>query len=249
MQEGLPVAGKLGCRGVILAVRPSRLFFITDSVSNCHYLVDTGLAFSIMLWESPEAPAGPVLTAADGHRIHCWGEWPCTVTIAGVACRWNFLLAAVSFPIIVIDFLHHHSLLVDMANLHLLTGELSAAAVCSIANLGTQAAWPRSYTVVVLGSTPSSPGPSTPSSGFSPPSPGIASAAVPALPPDSDWAAALKSCFLTVFNPGSMVSLDHPPHGVQHLIITIGQPSTAMFHRLDPTRLMAAKARISGNVG
>jgi hypothetical protein len=71
MQEGLPVARKLAFRGMILAVRPGRLFFITDSVSSCHYLVDTGLAFSIMLWESPEAPAGPVLTAADGRLIHC----------------------------------------------------------------------------------------------------------------------------------------------------------------------------------
>ncbi len=33
-----------------------------------------------------------------------------------------------------------------------------------------------------------------------------------------------------------------PPHGVQHVITTIGQPCTARFRRLDPSRLAAAKA-------
>jgi hypothetical protein len=37
------------------------------------------------------------------------------VTIGGVPRQWNFLLAAVSFPIIGIDFLRCHGLLVDVA--------------------------------------------------------------------------------------------------------------------------------------
>jgi hypothetical protein len=45
---GLLVARKLGCRGVISAVRPGRPFYITDSVTSLRYLVDTGSAFSIM---------------------------------------------------------------------------------------------------------------------------------------------------------------------------------------------------------
>jgi hypothetical protein len=99
------VAGKLGCRGVISAVRPGRLFYITDSVSNRRYLVDTGLAFSIMPWESTDTPSGPSLTAADGRHIPCWGERSCTITIAGVARHWDFLLAGVSFPIIGMDWI------------------------------------------------------------------------------------------------------------------------------------------------
>jgi hypothetical protein len=60
------VAGKLGGRGVISAVRPGRLFYITDSMSSRCYLVDTGSAFSIMPWESSDSPSGPSLTAVDG---------------------------------------------------------------------------------------------------------------------------------------------------------------------------------------
>jgi hypothetical protein len=75
------MAGKLGGRGRYLGGTPRPpLLYITDSVSNCHYLVDTGSAFSII-------PSGPSLTAADGRHIPCWGEWSCTVTIAGVARR------------------------------------------------------------------------------------------------------------------------------------------------------------------
>ncbi len=99
------MAGKLGCRGVISAIRPGRLFYVTDSVSGRRYLVDTGSAFSIMPWESSSLPSGPTLTAADGRLIPCWGERSFAVTIAGVVRRWDFLLAAVSFPIIGIDFL------------------------------------------------------------------------------------------------------------------------------------------------
>jgi hypothetical protein len=62
------------------------------------------------------------------------------VTIAGVAHRWDFLLAAVSFPNIGIDFLRHHGLLTDVANLCLLPGKLPVAAVCAIADPAAQAA-------------------------------------------------------------------------------------------------------------
>jgi hypothetical protein len=54
------------------------------------------------------------------------------VTIAGVARRWDFLLAGVNCPIIGIDFLRHHGLLVDVANLRLLPGTPPPAAVCAI---------------------------------------------------------------------------------------------------------------------
>jgi hypothetical protein len=110
------LAGKLGRRGVVAAVRPGRLFFISDSVSHRRYLVDTGSAFSIMPWKSAESPSGPNLSGADGRRIPCWGERPFTVTIGDIPRQWQFLLAAVSFPILGVDFLRHHSLAVDVAN-------------------------------------------------------------------------------------------------------------------------------------
>jgi hypothetical protein len=83
------VAGKLGCRDVVSAVRPGRLFYITDSVTSRHYLADTGSAFSVMPWESSDTPVGPTLTASDGRRIPCWGERPFTVTIGGVISCWR----------------------------------------------------------------------------------------------------------------------------------------------------------------
>jgi hypothetical protein len=116
---GVCLAGKLGHRGVVAAVRPGRLFFVTDSTSQRRYLVDTGSAFSIMPWQSSAPPSGPSLASADGRRIPCWGEQLFTVTIGGVPRQWRFLLMAVSLPILGVDFLRHHSLVVDVANLRL----------------------------------------------------------------------------------------------------------------------------------
>jgi hypothetical protein len=222
------MAGKLGCRDVVLAVHPGRLFYITDRVSHRCYLVDTGSAFSIMLWKSAAAPAGPSLTAADGRRIPCWGEQSFTVTIGGVPRRWSFLLVAVSFPIIGIDFLRSHGLLVDVANLRLLPGELPVAAVDLAAGQAAPAVRPRSYAKAVRGT--SSPPPQAVSfSGVSPatasslvgPSPSLLTAspaACAASPPLSDWAGNLRSRFPAVFSASSAVSLSQPPHGVQNVI-------------------------------
>jgi hypothetical protein len=89
------------------------------SISQRRNLVDTGSAFSIMPWQSSAPPSGPNLSGADDRRILCWGERPFTVTIGSIPRQWQFLLAAVSFPILGVDFLRHHSLVVDVANLRL----------------------------------------------------------------------------------------------------------------------------------
>jgi cleavage and polyadenylation specificity factor subunit 1 len=94
---------------------------VTDSLSNRHYLVNTGSAFSIMPWQSSSPLLGPGLWGADGCRIPCWGEQLFIFTIGRVPRQWVFLLAAVSFPILGIDFLRHHSLVVDVVNLWLLS--------------------------------------------------------------------------------------------------------------------------------
>jgi hypothetical protein len=163
------------------------------------------------------------------------------VTIASVARRWDFLLAAMSFPIIGIDFLRQHGLLVDMANLRLLPGEPPSAAVCSVTG-ATEAPRARSYTEAVRGVSSSLAAPSTPSPGSYSPSLVVTSAAAPVLPPGTDWATALRLRFPAVFNATSSVSVVAPPQGIQHFITTIGQPSTAKFRHLDPARLEAAKA-------
>jgi hypothetical protein len=183
------VARKLGCRDVVSAVHPGCLFYITDSVSSRGYLVDTGSAFSVMPWESSDTPVGPTLTAADGRRIPCWGERPFTMTIGGVPRRWNFLLAAVSFPIIGIDLLRCRGLLVDVANLRLLPGELPVAAVDLAADPGAPAAQPCSYAKVVNGTSCSTPGPISFSDAVQLISPVASLAGIPPLLPGASSAA------------------------------------------------------------
>ncbi len=210
------MARKLRCRGVILAVRPGRLFYVTNSVSGRRYLVDTGSAFSIMPWESTAVPSGPTLTAANGRHIPCWGERSFAVTIAGVARRWDFLLAAVSFPVIGIDFLCHHGLLVDVANLHPLAGPPPPAAVCAITSV-SEAARPRSYAEVAVGRPLPPAGSSPPSPSSSPPSPVYSSATLPTLPLSADWATALCLRFPAVFaGPFGNLCGSSPSRGAAH---------------------------------
>jgi hypothetical protein len=225
------VAGKLGGRGVISAVRPGRRFYVTDSASGRRFLVDTGSAFSIMPRKSGSAPSGPSLAGADGWRIPCWGEKSFTVSLDGVQRSWDFLLAAVSFPILGADFLRHHGLLVDVANLRLLPGpSLTASVVAPVQRADSTCR--RSYADVLRSPPPSSPPVqfSSPPSGSSPPS------------SSSDWQGELQARFPAAFGRSSPAPAAAPPHGVSHVIRTVGQPATAKFRRLDPARLAAAKA-------
>jgi hypothetical protein len=156
------------------------------------------------------------------------------VTIGGVPRRWNFSLAAVSFPIIDIDFLRCHGLLVDRANLHLLPGELPVAAVDLAADPGAPAAQPRSYTEAVKGTSCSTPGsisfsgavqlvpPAASLAGAPPPLPAVSSAASSRPPQASDRAGNLCSRFPAAFSANPAVSRLLPPHGVQHVISTVG---------------------------
>jgi hypothetical protein len=258
------LAGKLGHRGIVAAVCPGRLFFVTDSSSQLRYLVDTGSAFSIMPWHSSAPPSGPSLAGADGRRIPCWGERLFTVTIGGVPRQWQFLLAAVSFPILGVDFLRHHSLVVDVANLHLspppppvstvTPGRSYADAVCSSPGASPPA---RAGALISTGGS-SSPSPSSaaaavscgwlagqagaplPPGGISSPPPlPVAATRFPAA--SGDWLAGLQRQFPQVFFQDAATSAAAPSHGVQHIIQTTGQPATAKFRRLDPARLAAAK--------
>jgi hypothetical protein len=247
------LAGKLGRRGVVAVIRPGRLFFVSDSTSHRRYLVDTGSAFSIMPWQSSAPPSGPTLTGADGRRIPCWGERSFTVTIGGIPRQWQFLLAAVSFPILGVDFLRHHSLVVDVANLRLSSLPPPVAAITPGQSYGdairsSPGASPPAQAGVLI-STGGSSTPSTsstaaasrcgwlagspPSSGIfpAPPSPAAATS-IPAA--TSDWLAGLQRQFPQVFFQDAAASPLAPAHRVQHVIQTTGQPATAKFRRLDP---------------
>jgi hypothetical protein len=107
--------GKLGHQGRLNAVIPGSLVHIVDQLSNRRFLVDTGAIFSIFPHSSAATPSGPKLRGAAGQLIPCWGERTLNLSFQGKHFTWTFLLAAVSFPIIGVDFLRHFRLMVDPA--------------------------------------------------------------------------------------------------------------------------------------
>ncbi len=107
--------GKLAHRGLVNAVSPGQLVHIVDQLTSRHFLVDTGAAFSVFPHFSASPACGPALTGAAGQSIPCWGEKQFQLSFDGKAFSWQFLLAAVQFLIIGMDFLRHYGLLVDPA--------------------------------------------------------------------------------------------------------------------------------------
>ena len=107
--------GKLDRQGRLNAVVPGSLVHIVDQLSNRRFLVDTGASYSIFPHTSSAAPSGPKLRGAAGQLIPCWGEKTFDLSFQGRRFSWTFLLAAVSFPIIGVDFLRHFKLMVDPA--------------------------------------------------------------------------------------------------------------------------------------
>jgi hypothetical protein len=61
-------------------------------------------------------------------------------------------------------------------------------------------------------------------------------------PSSSDWRGELQAQFPVAFGRTTSAPAATPPHGVSHAIRMVGQPATAKFRRLDPTRLAVAKA-------
>jgi hypothetical protein len=78
---------------------------VIDSISKRRYLVDTGASFSVLPFFSAAAPTGPRLSGPDGASIPCWGYKRHFLVFGRFV--WCFLLAAVKFPIVGVDFLKH----------------------------------------------------------------------------------------------------------------------------------------------
>jgi hypothetical protein len=77
--------------------------------------VDTEASFSIFPHQSSASPCGPLLTGPSGKRIPCKGEKEIELSFHGRLFHWTFLLVAVQFQILGVDFLCHFKLLVDPA--------------------------------------------------------------------------------------------------------------------------------------
>ena len=116
----LRLAGKLGLWGLVNAVAPGQLVYVTDQLSNRRFLVDTGAAYSILPHQSSTLPSGPPVAGPNGRPIACWGDKPVQLVLNNRRFQWTFLLAAVQCPIIGVDFIRAHHLLVDPFNNRLL---------------------------------------------------------------------------------------------------------------------------------
>jgi hypothetical protein len=204
------------------------------------FLVDTGASFSIIPHRSPTAASGPRLFGPSGLPIACWGERVLRLRFNGRDFTWPFLLAAVDFPILGVDFLKKHCLMVDPANCRLVGAQGDSLAAMSRAIPPTAS--------VVTGVFPSavqavsSPAPSPPSA--SSPSPSPPSSSTPSPSSSSDPAAGLYRAILAEFPDMVNSSKKLPPvsHQVVHHIVTTGPPIAARFRRLDGEKLEAAKA-------
>jgi hypothetical protein len=131
--------GKLDRQGRLNAVVPGSLVHIVDQLSNRRFLVDTGASYSIFPHTSSAAPSGPRLRGAAGQLIPCWGEKTFDLSFQGRRFSWTFLLAAVSFPIIGVDFLRHFKLMVDPAA-NALVDKCSRESFATISSLTAAAA-------------------------------------------------------------------------------------------------------------
>jgi predicted aspartyl protease len=119
--RGTVQLGKLVRLGRLNAVVPGQLLHVTDRSSQRRFLVDTGASYSILPYRSADIPSGPPLMGPDGTSIPCWGRRRVQLEFGRRRFTWDFLLAAVSFPIIGVDFLKHFKILVDPANGRLLS--------------------------------------------------------------------------------------------------------------------------------
>jgi hypothetical protein len=84
-----------------------------DQVSNRHFLVDTGASYSILPHVSSLPASCPKLYGPAGQPLPCWGERLVQLRFQDLDFSWKFLVANVAFPILGVDFLRAHKLLID----------------------------------------------------------------------------------------------------------------------------------------
>ena len=119
---------------MLLAYRP--LAFFISQTNPPIFLVDTGAAVSILPKSSctgykPYQSDRP-LHAVNHSSIPTYGEKSALLDVGlRRAFRWVFVVAAVSFPILRADFLHHFNLSVDLRQQRLIDNTTNCATVAS----------------------------------------------------------------------------------------------------------------------
>jgi hypothetical protein len=250
------LAGKLAGPARLASVAAGLLVHIVDELSCKRFLVDTGASYSILPHRSSAPASGPRLFGLASQLIPCWGERFQQLQFQGQVFSWPFLLAAVDFPIIAVDSLRQHALLVDPANSRLVNGQGQAfptslhsspptASVVTGLHPQHTLASTVPATVTSTNSAPASPSCSSPSGApFSSPSLSPVSGSAASAPATSSSAMRgvhrdILEAFPEVVNVAKRLPEVH--HDVVHHIVTVGPPIAAKFHRLDGEKLEAAK--------
>jgi hypothetical protein len=89
------------------------MIFLQDDESKQQFILDTGAVCSVLPHRSKSPPTGPQLSSPDGKAIPCWGNIRRCLSFGLQTFFVSFLLAAVYRPILGLDFLSAHGLLVD----------------------------------------------------------------------------------------------------------------------------------------
>jgi hypothetical protein len=92
------------------------LIFLTEENTGRAYLVDTGAAVSVVPFRGRPATATAYLMGPDNKVIPAWGSVRLQLRFGGTTFDGDFVQAAVSKPILGVDFLARHKLLVDAAS-------------------------------------------------------------------------------------------------------------------------------------
>lgn len=108
-------------------VQARNSLFVHDTGNDIHFLVDTGAERSLMPVDYNktgnvyEKDPFCYLIAANGSRIHTYGEQQITLTFSpNHKYNWTFILANIEEPILGADFLKKYGLLVDIASKQLI---------------------------------------------------------------------------------------------------------------------------------
>jgi hypothetical protein len=91
------------------------LIYLVEEGTGRTYLVDTGAAVSVVPFRGRSATATAYLTGPDNTVIPAWGSVQLQLRFGGRIFSGDFVQAAVSKPILGVDFLARHKLLVDAA--------------------------------------------------------------------------------------------------------------------------------------
>ncbi len=183
------------------------LIYLRDAYSGAAFLADSGAAVSVVPHKSTAPASGPPLVGANGAPIKSWGAVNKKVRFGTSDYVFSFVLADVAYPIVGLDFLATHRLVIDAS---------SGQVLCPAG---------RPLTSSPSCSPPSSSAPSSiPGSGRL--------AAMSMVPPAVQE---VLDLYPAVCSDGSG-AWPRATHGVEHIIVTTGRPIKAQPCRLDPTK-------------